>query len=162
MPIDPLSLKQIMRRFATGVMVLTTPAGEGMHAITVNAVASLSLNPTLMLVCIENNAQSHVLVHAAGVYVLNILSDAQVELGQRFAFDREARAHPADFVTGHAGQTGGMIFDGALGYLECRVVQEFPGGDHTIFIGEVVAGGVGDTNSGPLLYFQSHFEFLKR
>ncbi len=161
MSIDVATFRSIMRRYATGVMVLTTPAQEGMHAITVNAVTSVSLNPTLMLVCIEKNAQSHALVHASGVYVLHILSDAQVELGQRFAFDREARSHPADFAKGHIGQTGGLIFDDAPGYLECRVVEEYPGGDHTIFIGEVVAGGIWDIEGYPLLYYQSHFEPLK-
>ncbi len=151
-------MKQVMRRFATGVMVLTVPAGEGMHAATVNAVTSVSLNPTLMLVCIEKNAQSHALVHEAGVFVLNILSQAQIELGERFAFDRAARGRPGDFVGGHPGETGGMILDGALGYLECRVTAEYPGGDHTIFVGEVVDAGVTDTTDGPLLYYSGRFE----
>ncbi len=157
MTIEATLLKQVMRRFATGVMVLTVPMGEGMHAVTVNAVTSVSLNPALMLVCIEKNAQSHAAVHAAGVFVLNILSAAQVELGQRFAFDREARQHPQDFTTGYQGQTGALILRDSPAFLECRVVAEYPGGDHTIFIGEVVNAGQVDGAAGPLLYYESHF-----
>ncbi len=157
MSIEAALLKQVMRRFATGVMVLTVPTGEGMHAITVNAVTSVSLNPTLMLVCIEQHAQSHGFMHTAGVFTLNILSAEQVELGQRFAFDRDARTHPADFVEGYVGQTGGLIFSQAPAFLECRVVAEYPGGDHTIFLGEVVNAGVTKATAGPLLYYESHF-----
>ncbi len=75
--VDVNAFKQVMRRFATGVIVLTVPDGEGMHAVTVNAVTSVSLNPLLMLVCIEKNAQSHGLVHSAGLFALNILDEQQ-------------------------------------------------------------------------------------
>ncbi len=160
--VDINLFKQVMRRFATGVMVLTVPdrsASEhgGMHAVTVNAVTSLSLNPLLMLVCIEKNAQSHGLVHASGVFALNILGDAQRELGERFAYDREVRSHPADFVRGVVGQTGALLFQDALAFLECRVVAEYPGGDHTIFIGEVVNAQVQETRMGPLIYYDRKF-----
>ncbi len=157
MSIDATQLKQVMRRFATGVMVLTVPSGEGMHAVTVNAVTSVSLNPALMLVCIEKNAQSHAAVHQAGVFVLNILSAAQVELGQRFAFDREARQHPEDFVAAYKGQTGGIILRDSPAFLECRVVAEHEAGDHTIFVGEVINAGQVEGAAGPLLYYESHF-----
>ena len=80
--VDANSFKQVMRRFATGVMVLTIKAGDVTHAVTVNAVTSVSLDPLLMLVCIEKNAVSHELIHAAGAFALNILSEAQRELGE--------------------------------------------------------------------------------
>ncbi len=160
--VDINLFKQVMRRFATGVMVLTVPdhtarESGAMHAVTVNAVTSVSLNPLLMLVCIEKNAQSHGLVHASGVFALNILGDAQRELGERFAYDREARSHPADFLQGAIGQTGALILHEALGFLECRVVAEYPGGDHTIFIGEVVHAQIQEKSSGPLIYYGGEF-----
>ncbi|MGB8648321.1 MAG: flavin reductase family protein [Anaerolineae bacterium] len=157
MGIDATVLRQVMRRFATGVMVLTVPSGVGMHAVTVNAVTSVSLNPALMLVCIQQQAQSHALVHEAGIFVLNILSAAQIEVGQRFAFDREARSHAQDFVAGYKGETGGLILQESPAFLECRVVAEYPGGDHTIFLGEVVNAGTMEGAAGPLLYYESHF-----
>ncbi len=149
-----------MRRFPTGVMVLTVPAPEGMHAVTVNAVTSVSLEPTLMLVCLEKNAQSHQLVQQAGGFVLNILSERQRELGERFAFDRVARTRPNDYATGHRGASGALILDDSLGYLECRVVDQFPGGDHTIFIVEVTSAAFVEVGDDPLLYFMSHFRML--
>lgn len=158
MPVDPTLYKQVMRQFATGVMVLTVPTGsqldgEEMHAITVNAVSSVSLDPILMLVCIEKTAHSHELIRRAGVFALNILSEKQRELGERFAYDREARRRPGEWVEGYAGQTGAWLFKDSLGFLECRVTAEYEGGDHTIFLAQVVNAAVGDQSDKPLLYF---------
>jgi flavin reductase (DIM6/NTAB) family NADH-FMN oxidoreductase RutF len=151
--VDANSFKQVMRRFATGVMVLTVRDGEGMHAVTVNGLTSVSLNPLLVLVCLEKNAHSHGLVHETGAFALNILGDAQQELGERFAYDREARRHPGNWVKGHAGQTGALILDESLGFLECRVTAEYPGGDHTIFLAEVVNAQAGKPEAAPLIYY---------
>ncbi len=153
MTVDVNLFKQVMRRFATGVMVLTVRNGKEMHAVTVNAVTSVSLNPLLMLVCIEQNAQSHELIRTAGTFALNILTDQQRELGERFAYDREARNHPKALCEGYAGQTGALIFKESLGFLECRLAAEYPGGDHTIFIGQVVNAEWKETPGGPLLYY---------
>lgn len=151
--VDANSFKQVMRRFATGVMVLTVKAGAETHAVTVNAVTSVSLEPLLMLVCIEKNAVSHELIKAAGAFALNILSEAQRELGARFAYDREARQRPLDWVAGHSGETGALLFDESPGCLECWVTAEYDGGDHTIFLGEVVRLEMRETGAGPLLYY---------
>ncbi len=161
MTIDVNAFKQVMRRFVTGVMVLTVPDGTGMHAITVNAVTSVSLNPLLMLVCIEQNAQSHELIRASGAFALNILTEAQRELGERFAYDREARGRPETLVEGYAGQTGALILKESLGFLECHLTAEYPGGDHTIFIGQVVNAGLKETTNGPLLYYGGRFTNLQ-
>lgn len=160
MTIDVNAFKQVMRRFATGVMVLTVPDGIGMHAVTVNAVTSVSLDPLLMLVCIEQNAQSHGLIRASGVFALNILTGAQRELGERFAYDREARAHPTALAEGYVGQTGALILKESLGFLECKVTAEYPGGDHTIFIGQVINGGLKEAMGGPLVYYGGKFTQL--
>lgn len=159
MNIDASSFKQVMRRFPTGVMVLTVPDGEGMHAATVNAVTSVSLDPPLMLVCIEKNARSHELVHFAGRFALNILAERQQALGERFAFDREARGRPADFGDGVTGSVGALLFSDSLGFLECRVAEEYPGGDHTIFLARVVNLGLNE-DGPPLLYYMSQFTRL--
>src|SRR4029077_20731252 len=90
--VDANLFKQVMRRYATGVMVLTVREGEGMHAVTVNSVTSVSLEPPLVLVCIEKNARSHELVRATGAFALNILSAEQMEAGKKFAYEREARS----------------------------------------------------------------------
>lgn len=153
MPIDVTLFKQVMRRFATGVMVLTVNDGIESHAITVNAVTSLSLDPLLMLVCIEKNARSHDLLRRAGAFALNILADKQRDLGERFAYDREARSRPEILVRGHPGQTGAMVFDESLGFLECRITAEYPGGDHTIFVGQVLSAELNGSGKEPLVYY---------
>lgn len=155
--VDAERLKQVMRRYATGVMVLTVALEGEQHALTVNSVTSVSLDPVLLLVCIEKNAQSHDLVKRVGTFALNILSEEQQELGKLFAYDREARRRPQLHAQGHTGRTGALILDDSLGYLECRVVAEFPGGDHTIFVAEVVDALVGATTAGPLLYYASRW-----
>jgi flavin reductase (DIM6/NTAB) family NADH-FMN oxidoreductase RutF len=161
MSVDANLFKQVMRRFVTGVMVLTVRGDGEMHAVTVNAVSSVSLNPLLMLVCIEKNARSHELLHASRAFALNILSDAQHDLGERFAYDYEARRHPEQSVQGYIAQTGALIFNDTLGFLECRVTAEYDGGDHTIFIGQVVNAELTETAKGPLLYYGGKFMDLR-
>jgi flavin reductase len=150
------SFKQVMRQYATGVMVMTVRDGQNFHAVTVNSVTSVSLEPCLVLVCLENGARSHELVHQAGTFALSILSAAQSELGKKFAYDREARNTPREQAPGALTPRGEFLLDDALGYMECRVVTEYAGGDHTIFLGVVedaqVANGSG---AEPLIYFQS-------
>lgn len=150
-------LKQVMRRYATGVMVLTVRVGTEHHAVTVNSVTSVSLDPVLLLVCLEKNARSHALVHQSGTFALIILSENQEELGKKFAYDREARQHPEQHAQTFAGQSGALIFQGTLGWFECRVAAEYPGGDHTIFLAEVTNAQVGETEAGPLLYYASRW-----
>jgi len=75
--IDANLYKQMMRRYATGVMVLTIREGENFHAVTVNSVTSVSLEPILLLVCLEKNARSHELLRRAGTFALMILSNTQ-------------------------------------------------------------------------------------
>ncbi len=154
---DANRYKQAMRQYATGVMVLTVRDGEGFHAVTVNSVSSVSLNPTMLLVCLEKDMRSHQLVHSAGTFALSILSAQQVELGKQFAYDRAARSQP-QALAAHRITTGGeLVLEHALGYFECEVAAEYPGGDHTIFLAEVSSASTRDTDAGPLLYYQSRW-----
>lgn len=157
MPVTPNHLKQVMRRYATGVMVLTVPDGDNYHAVTVNSVTSVSLEPPLVLVCLEKNARSHDLVERAGAFALNILSDAQMELGKIFAYDRDARSAPLQHAQAAPGQAGALIFAGALGWLDCRIRAAYPGGDHTIFLAEVADAAIDGASSAPLIYFESRW-----
>lgn len=157
MPLDSDSYKHVMRRYAAGVMVLTVRDGQEFHAVTVNSVTSVSLEPILLLVCLEKNARSHQLLHNAKNFALNILSDAQEELGKLFAFDREARKTPLSHVQGATSANGTLIFNQSLGYFDCRVVQEYEGGDHTIFLSEVLDARVQDEPHGPLIYYQTNW-----
>jgi flavin reductase (DIM6/NTAB) family NADH-FMN oxidoreductase RutF len=157
---DPTIYKQVMRRYASGVMVLTIRDGDNFHAVTVNSVTSVSLQPILLLVCLEKNARSHELVHQTKTFALNILSGAQIELGKIFAYDRDARGNPRAQGVSHQSARGELLFDDSLGYFECRITAEYEGGDHTIFLAEVVAASATTPDPSPLLYFESRWTTL--
>jgi flavin reductase len=157
--VDSNLYKQVMRRYATGVMVLTVRDGEGFHAVTVNSVVSVSLDPILLSVSLEKNARSHELMHKAGTFALSILSDKQIELGKKFAYDREARNEPRAQAAWYVSERGELLFEETLGYFECRVTAEYEGGDHTIFLGAVIDTAV-VTDALPLLYYQGGWHSL--
>lgn len=159
--IDTTLYKQVMRRYATGVMVLTVRDGDDFHAVTVNSVTSVSLEPILLLVCLEKNARSHELLQQTKTFALNILSDAQAELGKTFAYARAARNTPRDQGAHFISARGELLFENALGYFECRVVAAYAGGDHTIFLGEVEDAGLYETNAKPLVYYQTNWTKLE-
>lgn len=138
-----------LSRFASGVTVVTLRDGEGnMHGITVSAFSSVSLNPPLILVCIDNEAGSHYAFHEGKRFVVNILSEEQTEYSIRFASQI-----PDKFINlhHHEGLEGIPVLKNALVNLECRLSQHFVAGDHTIFIGEVERAHINEGN--PLVYY---------
>jgi flavin reductase (DIM6/NTAB) family NADH-FMN oxidoreductase RutF len=156
MAFDSKLQRKIMGRFATGVTVVTTAGPGGMGGLTANAVASLSLDPPLVLVAVDKRAGSHAEISANGCYAMNILSAEQQELSRKFA-----TSGPKDFtgLTWTTDATGAPILDGALGYIDCRLREILPGGDHDIFIGEIVAGAARDDGE-PLLYWSAGYRRL--
>jgi flavin reductase (DIM6/NTAB) family NADH-FMN oxidoreductase RutF len=156
MAFDSKLQRKIMGRFATGVTVVTTAGPGGMGGLTANAVASLSLDPPLVLVAVDKRAGSHAEISANGCYAMNILSADQQELSQKFA-----TSGPKDF-TGLAwttAVTGAPILEGTLGHVDCRLREILPGGDHDIFIGEIVAGAARE-DGAPLLYWSAGYRRL--
>ena len=155
MTFDSKEQRRIMGKFATGVTVISTVVDGETWGMTANAVTSLSLDPPLVLVAIVRDSQSHEKVKQAGCFAMNILSADQEELSNRYAF-----SGPKDFsgLATETAETGAPILSGAIGYVDCRLVEILPGGDHDIFIGEIVAG---DANDGqPLLYFDGGYKKL--
>jgi len=132
-----------MGRFATGV--------------TANAVTSLSLDPMLVLVCVDKNADTHDILLEAGFFAVNILARDQEELCVKLASKKgENWSHGVETVPHHTAQTGAPIIDGAIAYLDCRTVTEHHGGDHTIFVGEVLEAK--ELKDGaPLLFYSGMF-----
>jgi len=148
--------RRAMGRFATGVTVITTRLGEDLHGMTANAVTSLSLNPTLVLVCVDKTADTHDILSKAGVFAVNILNKDQAAISDRFAKKEFDGAHGLDKLPHTFAATGAPIIDGALAYLDCRTVTEHHGGDHTIFIGEVVEAKE-LTEGEPLLFYRGKY-----
>ncbi len=148
--------RRVMGRFATGVTVITTSLGEEKHGMTANAVTSVSLEPMLVLVCVEKNADTHDILKRAGIFAVNILSGDQAELSEKFAKKEFENAHGLDDVPHHVAATGAPIIDGCLAYLDCRTLTEHHGGDHTIFIGEVLDAG--ELAEGePLVFYRGRY-----
>jgi flavin reductase (DIM6/NTAB) family NADH-FMN oxidoreductase RutF len=150
---DAASMRGAMGQFATGVTIITTLTGEGEPAgCTVSAFSSLSLDPPLVLVCIDQGRVMHQQLTAAPGYVVNVLRADQRELAVRFAGRCEDR------FTGLCtapGRHGIPLIDGAIAHIQCDLHSFLDGGDHAIIVGHVraLATHAGD----PLLYAQGAF-----
>jgi len=155
MAIDSKKQRKILGHFATGVTVLTTGGQAGLHGMTANAVTSLSLEPALVLVAVDKRALSLDYLKRNRCFAINILRLDQEDLSRRFAV-----AGPKDFsdLKTKSAATASPILAGCLAYLDCKVVDILPGGDHEIFIGEILAGEHHDGE--PLLYYAGGYRRL--
>jgi flavin reductase (DIM6/NTAB) family NADH-FMN oxidoreductase RutF len=144
-----------MGRFATGVTVATTRVGDELFGMTANAVTSLSLDPPLVLLCVDKGAQFLTALKESGFFALSILAESHVAISRRFA-----QKGPKEFsdLRPITAVTGAPILPDALGWLDCKVANVVPGGDHEIFIGEIVAGNCRDGR--PLLFFAGNYAKL--
>ncbi|MDX1619948.1 MAG: flavin reductase family protein [Nitriliruptorales bacterium] len=154
---DPDRFRAVMSRFATGVSVMTS-CGEGLpHGMTANAVASVSLEPLLVLVCVERDTVMAAMIEESGVFALSFLPAGRKDLSEHFADpgrpvgDEQFEAVKTDTAT-----TGAPILHGAVGWVECEVWNTYDGGDHVIVVGEVVDLGT-DSDEHALLYFRSAY-----
>ncbi len=144
MAIEKTFFRQVMGRFATGVTVVTTRSHEDLAGLTVNSFCSVSLDPPLVLVCIDLNSHTLVYFRKSGSFAVNILTDQQEYLSRCFATSSQERYEHFCHVGYHFAVTGSPVINGALAFIDARIVAEYPGGDHIIFIGQVEAIGVGD------------------
>ncbi|MBI2212759.1 MAG: flavin reductase family protein [Acidobacteria bacterium] len=149
MAIDAGGFKQAMSRWASGVTVVTAQYDGVRHGMTVSSFASVSLDPPLVMVCIGKAAPTHDTIRKGERFVVNVLAETQEEISIRFATKHEDRFEGVALRTG---QLGVPIIEGCLAAIECRLHETLPGGDHTIFVGEVVRADVAD--GSPLIYFQ--------
>lgn len=144
----------VMRRFPTGVTIVTTVDENARpKGFTANAFASVSLEPPMVLVCVNRAARSHPLISLAGKFCVNILTLDQEKWAVRFATG-ETR-DPFENLTYRTHKTGSPVIDDALGYLDCELAEEHTVGTHTIFVGNVVACGSRD--GAPLGYFDGSY-----
>ncbi len=155
MPVDDAEFKWALSHFASGVTVVTTEHEGRSYGLTVASFASLSLHPPLVIVCIEKGVKSHDAIAAAAKFGVNILGAGQSDLSNRFAakLDDKFEGMPTN-----RGELGIPLIDGALCTIECRLRDQLPGGDHTIFVGEVVA--IHAREGHPLIYFRSAYHQL--
>jgi flavin reductase (DIM6/NTAB) family NADH-FMN oxidoreductase RutF len=142
MAIEKSYFRQVMGQFTTGVSVVTT-GGKGKPAgITVNAFCSVSLDPPLVLVCIDLISNTLPFIRENGSFAVNILTDKQEDLSRCFAGSTQERYEEFCHAEFHLAATGSPIIDSSLAFIDARVVAEYPGGDHVIFLGQVEAMGI--------------------
>jgi flavin reductase (DIM6/NTAB) family NADH-FMN oxidoreductase RutF len=153
---DEAAFKNAMSHFASGVTVVTTEHEGKPFGMTVASFASLSLHPPLVLICIEKSVKTHDAIAASGKFGVSILRSDQQDISSRFASRADDKFTGIDV---RRGTLGVPLIAGALTTLECSIENRLPGGDHTIFIGEVVDAQT--TEGTPLLYFRSGYREMR-
>ncbi len=154
-------LRAVRRRWASGVAVVTTRESDGFRGSTVSAFAAVSLEPPLILVCLDRSGRMSDLVPGAGVFAVSLLDRDQEFLAERFA----GRAPLPDTwfsgVPHRVAANGCPILDGAHAWLACRVVDIHDGGDHVVVIGSVEDSGLGPETDDPLLTYEARYRRLE-
>jgi flavin reductase (DIM6/NTAB) family NADH-FMN oxidoreductase RutF len=158
--VDRQHFKSALRRWASGVTIVTTRAGDRDAGMTVSAFSSVSLDPPLVLVCADKKAHTRPWIDASGVFAVNVLAADQQELSNRFATTGNEDVR-FDGLACSRGETGAAWLPGVAGVLDCRVAAVHDAGDHVIYVGEVLATDV-DAARDPLLYFDAHYCALAR
>jgi flavin reductase (DIM6/NTAB) family NADH-FMN oxidoreductase RutF len=140
-PADVSAFRQAMGSFPTGVTVVTVACDDGsMHGMTVNAFSSVSLDPMLVMVCLDETSRGLGLIERAGVFVVNVLSTGQRDVSRWFANrHRPVGSAMFDPVPFETGISGCPVLVEASASFDCRVRQSHRAGDHLIVLGEVVA-----------------------
>jgi flavin reductase (DIM6/NTAB) family NADH-FMN oxidoreductase RutF len=156
--VDAPQFRQLLGRFATGVTVLTSRSAAGEPVgMTASSVASVSLDPPLVLVSVDKSNEMHAAMETGTHFVLNILSSEQEALSRRFA---EVEVHRFRGVSYRENERGIAVLDGVVAHIECEKRTAVPGGDHTVFFGLVVGGNA--TDRRPLLYYRGGYAGLSR
>jgi flavin reductase (DIM6/NTAB) family NADH-FMN oxidoreductase RutF len=153
---DAKELRRVMGMFATGVTVLTTRDASGRpYGLTANAVTSLSLDPPLLIICIDKRAETHPHFFDSRCFVVNILAEHQEELSTHFA---KSGGEKFGSLPYNINPDGVPVLEGTLAQIECRIIETHEGGDHVIHIGEVQHAEV--RGGRPLLFFQGKYRQL--
>lgn len=159
MTISSEDFRAALRHFPAGVTIVTLRAGETVHGLTVSAFASVSPQPPLVAVVIDNRHNAaELLQRDDAVFAVNVLAEDQVELSNRFAWVKDEDR----FVEGDWGEavTGAPVLADALVWLDCRIHSRLPAGDHTIYVGEVQASAVPREDEAPLVYWNRGYRKL--
>ena len=147
----------MMGRFATGVTVVAARHGPLLAGMTANAIASISLDPPLLMASINRRSETHVAIVGSHSFAVSVLGTDQQTIAECFALPTTA-AKLQRFCDApwHEDETGSPIVDGAIAYFDCRLIESHAVGTHTMFIGEIVAAGY-EEGVEPLLWYGSRY-----
>ena len=158
MPIDKDLFRAVLGRFASSVTIITTVDADGRdQGMTVSAFSSLSLDPPLVLVCIDRAAALWNTFQGADRFAVNILASTQEALSRRFSAKESDRFDGVGFTRGN---NGVALLDDTLASVECTITTRIEQGDHTILVGHVESGNARDLQ--PLLYYRGGYASLTR
>jgi len=160
--VTPAEFRAALGQFASGITIMSTLQDGVAHAMTANAFTSLSLDPPLVLVCVDKGVRMHAAVLDCGYWAVSVLAGDQRPIADRFARSGRDLYTQFDGIGTAAGpKTGCLVIEGALSWLECRTWATYDGGDHTIVVGEVLSLGVGDpAQAGALIYYAGGYREL--
>jgi flavin reductase (DIM6/NTAB) family NADH-FMN oxidoreductase RutF len=154
---DDIQFRKVMARFVTGVTIVTSRAGKEVHGMTCNAFCSISIAPLSVIVSLTKNTRTERLIEKGAVFAVNVLSESQTELSDRFAGRHKNKEEDRfEGIQWTTVITGAPIFEGIQAYLDCNLMKTFDGGTHTLYLGEVLAAQADDSKR-PLIYFQSQY-----
>ncbi len=153
MSIEKNELRRVMGHFATGVTIITTISKDGTpYGLTANAFMSVSLEPPLLLISVDKKAESYPYFEQSRVFTVNILRDDQEALSRKFAV---SGGNKFEGVAYHRGANNVPILEDTLAHIECRLYATYDGGDHTLYLGEVLEA---QTRKGkPLLFYRGGY-----
>jgi len=153
-------LRDLLAHFATGVTVVAARNGPLLAGMTANAIASISIDPPVLMASIARKAETHAAIVGSHAFAVSVLAADQRELAECFAQPTTA-AKLTRFCDApwHEAETGSPILEGALAYFDCRLTEHHDGGDHVIFVGEIVAAGFRE-DAEPLLWYASGYRRL--
>jgi flavin reductase (DIM6/NTAB) family NADH-FMN oxidoreductase RutF len=158
MSVSQSAFRAVLGRFASGVTVVTARDRRGRDiGMTVSAFASLSLDPPLVLMCIDHSASVYNSLCKAPHFIANILSEGQEAIARRFA---ETSGNRFDGIGYERGQNGAAVLLEVLGYIECKVVDRYEAGDHDIIVGSVEVAQASEGK--PLLYYRGGYAQMER
>jgi flavin reductase (DIM6/NTAB) family NADH-FMN oxidoreductase RutF len=155
-PISETEFRNALSRFASGVSVVTTSDNQGrFYGITVSAFCSVSLEPPLVLICIEKSTASHFAIRESQAFIVNVLQHSQIAISQRFA---EPVPDKFENVAYRPGISGIPCLEGSLANIECWISEIYEAGDHSVIVGSVESASV--AGGDPLLYFRGRYGSL--
>jgi flavin reductase ActVB len=154
---SPASTQDLFRQawgnFPSGVSVISFYEDEGrIHGLTATAICAVSLDPALVLVCVDHKARSFPMLTKSERFVMNLLTQGQDDICMHFARSDTEGEPPFTF---HKSSSGFPVLDGCLAHLDCKIVAQHPAGDHTIFLGEVEGGEF--YGGRPLVFYGGKF-----
>jgi flavin reductase (DIM6/NTAB) family NADH-FMN oxidoreductase RutF len=160
--LNSVEFRRAMGRFATGVTIVTVDLDGEIHGMTANAIASVSLDPLLLLLCVDRSARTHAHLHSRKRFGVNILAAGQRAISEYYAQPLATHEHAEAEAGARFDRTkyGTPVLHGALAYLECKLQSTQEAGDHTIFIAEVEDVVVREGE--PLLFFQGKYRHIRR